>query len=121
MPWFFAKVQNCPIEGLGKCYTCYATDYADTFFSVPSVTKIKGKRVTGYFTFEGEDEIVFRLHTGGASRMSDNEFIVEVINHITGEVVGSDRGSLSYIARALIDILLTLEDNQGVIINTVKD
>lgn len=60
----YAKVQRCPVHGLEQRYTCYATDYADTFFSVPAVTKIKGKRVSGYFTFEGEDEIVFRPHTG---------------------------------------------------------
>ena len=49
----FAKVQNCPIEGTGLRRTAYATGYADTFFSVPACCKVRGKRITGYFTVDG--------------------------------------------------------------------
>ena len=53
----YAKVQNCPImvDGVevGR-RTCYATGYADTFFSVPACTRWKGKYVGGYFTNECE-------------------------------------------------------------------
>jgi len=49
----FAKVQNCPVAGTALRLTCYATDYADTWFSVPAVTRYKGKRVKGYFSLEG--------------------------------------------------------------------
>jgi hypothetical protein len=57
----FAKVQNCPVEGTDKRYTCYATGIADTFFSIPACTKIKGKYIVGYFTRE-DDACVFRPH-----------------------------------------------------------
>lgn len=46
----FAKVSNCPIHGTDKRLTCYATGYADTFFSVPACTRYKGRHVRGYFT-----------------------------------------------------------------------
>lgn len=48
----YAKVQNCPVEGEERRYTCYATGYADTFFSVPACTKIRGKYVGGFFMLE---------------------------------------------------------------------
>lgn len=47
-PW--AKVENCPIEGTNTTRTCYATGYADTFFSIPGACKIDGKTVKGFFT-----------------------------------------------------------------------
>ena len=53
----YAKVRNCPImvDGVevGR-RTCYATGYADTFFSVPACTRWKGWYVGGYFTNECE-------------------------------------------------------------------
>lgn len=52
----YAKVRNCPVIVDNKevaRLTCYATGYADTFFSVPAVTYRRGKRVKGYFT--GDD------------------------------------------------------------------
>ena len=48
----YAKVQNCPIQGTDKRRTCYATAYADTYFSVPAMTRIKGRYVGGYLTME---------------------------------------------------------------------
>lgn len=46
----YAKVQNCPIAGTDLRLTCYATGYADTYFSVPACTRYKGKHVGGFFT-----------------------------------------------------------------------
>lgn len=56
-PW--AKVQNCPIAGTGLRRTCYATNYADTFYSVPAVTRYKGKRIKGYFSQSMDGGAVF--------------------------------------------------------------
>lgn len=53
----YAKVQNCPIRGSEMRLTCYATGFADTFFSVPACTRIKGKHVRGFFTLE--DDCIF--------------------------------------------------------------
>lgn len=46
----FAKIQNCPIEGTDLRLTCYATGYADTWFSVPACTRRRGKYIRGFFT-----------------------------------------------------------------------
>lgn len=47
----FAKVQNCPVYGGGADrLTCYATGYADTYFSIPACTRKMGEHVRGYFT-----------------------------------------------------------------------
>lgn len=55
----YAKVTNCPIDGhTGLRLTCYATGYADTFFSVPACTRRKGKHIRGFFTTRDEN-IVF--------------------------------------------------------------
>lgn len=51
----YAKVQNCPVFAGGKEVgrrTCYATGYADTYFSVPACMRWKGKYVGGYFSVE---------------------------------------------------------------------
>lgn len=55
----YAKVHNCPIDGTELRLTCYATGYADTWFSVPAVTRHKGKRIKGYFTHD-DSNLVFR-------------------------------------------------------------
>ncbi len=47
-PW--AKVQHCPIDGTDLRRTCYATGYADSFFSIPARCQIYGKTVRGFFT-----------------------------------------------------------------------
>ena len=47
----YAKVRNCPIDGHQTLrLTCYATTYADSFFSVPACTRHKGKYIKGFFT-----------------------------------------------------------------------
>ena len=59
----YAKVNNCPIviDGKEVCrLTCYASGYADTFFSVPATTRKNGKRVVGYFSVNGGD-VEFRV------------------------------------------------------------
>lgn len=45
----YAKVVNCPIGDTDYRLTCYATGYADTAFTVPACTRIKGKHVRGHF------------------------------------------------------------------------
>ncbi len=55
----YAKVRNCPVEGYDKRLTCYATGYADTFFSIPACTRVDGKHVRGYFTMD-DGAISFR-------------------------------------------------------------
>lgn len=54
----FAKVCNCPIDGTQLRLTCYATDYADTYFSIPACTRRKGKHIRGFFIIRDEN-IVF--------------------------------------------------------------
>lgn len=46
----YAKVLNCPIDGTELRRACYATGYADTFFSIPACTRYKGKYISGFFT-----------------------------------------------------------------------
>lgn len=50
----YAKVVGCPIHigehDTGLRRTCYATGYADTYFSIPACTRIGGAHVAGYFT-----------------------------------------------------------------------
>lgn len=54
----YAKIVNCPIDGTDLRLTCYATDVADTFFSIPARTRRKGKHVRGFFTIR-DDGVVF--------------------------------------------------------------
>ena len=48
----YAKVTNCPIGSTDYRLTCYATGYADTYFSVPACTRIHGRHVQGFFTMD---------------------------------------------------------------------
>jgi len=50
----FAKVKNCPIKGTSIKLTCYATNYADTFFSIPANTRYRGNHIKGYFSTDEE-------------------------------------------------------------------
>lgn len=56
----YAKVKNCRVNGLDRRYTCYATGFADTYFTVPACTRIKGHYIKGFFTLEGDD-ILFNV------------------------------------------------------------
>lgn len=50
----FAKVTNCPVDGVEGRYTCYATGLADTYYSVPACTRIKGAHIRGFFMLRDE-------------------------------------------------------------------
>ncbi len=50
----YAKVQNCPIKGTELRRTAYATGHADTFFSVPACTRVKGRYIGGFFTSDAD-------------------------------------------------------------------
>lgn len=54
----YAKVRNCPIDDTRLRLTCYATGYADTYFSVPACTRYRGRHIRGFFTV-GDDGIKF--------------------------------------------------------------
>lgn len=58
----FAKIQNCPIHGADAIrLTVYATNYADTYFSVPACCTYKKKYISGYIGMDGETNApVFR-------------------------------------------------------------
>lgn len=68
----YAKVERCPIAGTTLTRTCYATGYADTYFSVPAVCKVKGHRVKGYFTLD-DGAIEFRPLVGQLPCLSCGE------------------------------------------------
>lgn len=51
----YAKVRNCPIDGTDLRRTCYATGYADTYFSVPACTRVRGQYIGGYFMISDGD------------------------------------------------------------------
>jgi hypothetical protein len=55
----FAKVQNCPIRDTDLRRTAYATGYADTFFSIPAYTRVKGRYVGGYLTTDNDGGVEF--------------------------------------------------------------
>jgi hypothetical protein len=67
----YAKVRNCPIAGTSLRLTCYATGYADTYFSVPACTRYKGKYISGYFSMEGYN-IEFRPMDKHKDRLKAN-------------------------------------------------
>lgn len=57
-----AKINNCRLENLAGDMraTVYITGEADTYFSIPAVCKIMGKRVKGYVTSDDNHNLVFR-------------------------------------------------------------
>ncbi len=59
----YAKIINCPIAGTIFKRTVYATDYADTFFSIPAHCKFRGKRIRGYLT-QDDTGVFFVPYTG---------------------------------------------------------
>lgn len=59
----YTKVRNCPVAGFPDVrLTCYATNYADTYFSVPACTQYQGRYISGFFATEGDEGIVFHPH-----------------------------------------------------------
>jgi hypothetical protein len=59
-----AKIENCRLENLvgDMRRTVYITSEADTWFSIPAVCVIAGKRIKGYVTSEYDtgENLVFR-------------------------------------------------------------
>lgn len=57
-----AKIENCRLENLAGDMrrTVYITSEADTYFSIPAVCKLAGKRITGYVTGDDSGNLVFR-------------------------------------------------------------
>lgn len=57
-----ARINNCRLENLegDMRATVYITGEADTYFSIPAVCSLMGKRVKGYVTGDGEGNLVFR-------------------------------------------------------------
>jgi hypothetical protein len=74
----YAKVVNCPIDGTNLRRTCYATGYADTWFSVPAVCKVDGKRIVGYLGSDDKGDITFRVMN--ASKPLLAAYMVQPIN-----------------------------------------
>jgi hypothetical protein len=64
----YAKVTNCPVEGLPTRHTIYATGYADTWFSVPAAFTYRKRYVAGYFTSD-ETGVTFRVLDQYKSRL----------------------------------------------------
>lgn len=56
----FAKVTDCPIDGTDLRRTAYATGYADTMFSIPACTRVRGKYIGGFFTIDSDNAITFK-------------------------------------------------------------
>jgi hypothetical protein len=50
--------------------TCYATGYADTYFSIPAVTRYKGKRIKGYLTTDQDGGAEFRPYIDQKQRLN---------------------------------------------------
>jgi hypothetical protein len=65
----YAKVQNCPIDGTDLHRTCYATGYADSFFSIPAYTRVKGKYIGGFFISNNGADVSFVPHTRFRERL----------------------------------------------------
>ncbi|MBK1621108.1 hypothetical protein CKO42_22340 [Lamprobacter modestohalophilus] len=66
----FAKVEHCPIEGTDLKRTAYATGYADTFFSIPACTKVRGKYIGGFFMVDNDGGVTFRPYKRFADRLT---------------------------------------------------
>lgn len=67
----YAKVQNCPVKiGDNEVarLTCYATGYANSWFSIPAYTRYRGRYIKGYLT--GSDTgTEFRVMDSHKTRM----------------------------------------------------
>ena len=80
----YSKVRNCPVAGTALRLTCYATGYADTYWSVPACTQYRGKYVSGYFT-NYDDGPVFRPMDRHANRLPVMDVGVLATNRVFEE------------------------------------
>ena len=57
-----AKIENCHLENMqgNMRRTVYITGAPDTYFSIPAVCKLAGKRIRGYVTGNDSGDLVFR-------------------------------------------------------------
>jgi len=57
-----ARINNCRLDNLAGDMrrSVYITGEADTYFSIPAVTRLAGCTVRGYVTDDGEGNHVFR-------------------------------------------------------------
>lgn len=60
-------VSNCLCQD-GKRRTVYVRGEADTFFSIPAATSIKGKTVRGYLTINDDGNNEFRADNANARK-----------------------------------------------------
>lgn len=72
----YAKVQNCPLyidsrTDAGLRRTAYATGHADTYFSVPAVTRYKGRRIVGFFTYADGGGCIFIANADQKHKLSE--------------------------------------------------
>lgn len=77
----YAKVRNCPIAGTTLRLTCYATGYADTYFSIPACTRYRGRYISGYFS-TNDDGPEFRPHVKHWRHMGIR--VIELWKHPAG-------------------------------------
>ena len=73
----YAKVRDCPIAGTTRRATCYATGYADTYFSIPAATRIRGRYVAGYFAIDSDGGIEFRTMDRHKARVPELTQLVQ--------------------------------------------
>ena len=78
----YARVRNCPVAGTTLRLTCYATGYADTFFSVPACTQYQRRYIAGYFATTDDGGIEFHINSRHQYRF----------NHHYLEMKGSHHG-----------------------------
>lgn len=57
-----AMVENCRLANMAGDMrrTVYVTGEPDTWFSIPAVCKLAGKRIRGYLTGDDDGNLVFR-------------------------------------------------------------
>jgi hypothetical protein len=57
-----AKIDNCRLDNLtgDMRRTVYITGEPNTYFSIPAVCVLRGCRIRGYVTTDGEGNLVFR-------------------------------------------------------------
>jgi hypothetical protein len=99
----YAKVQNCPIEGTALRRTCYATGYADTFFSIPASTRHKGQHIGGFFTSDG-DAVRFVPTNPHKAKLGLRRWTVRYLWRATGAYAHSSELWATDEARAIIAV-----------------
>ena len=65
-----ARINDCRLENLqgDMRSTVYITGEADTWFSIPAVCRLMGKRIKGYVTGDGDGNLVLGEAISGDAR-----------------------------------------------------